>query len=84
MCTGKVEKLDKASANYLSLTGNFDKRVELDARIRRGDIRYKAAISAMASKASYENEAYIKTTVQDHWKVYICIHISTHTHVYTN
>ncbi|KAI9089021.1 hypothetical protein K1719_029300 [Acacia pycnantha] len=67
--TGKVEKPCKTSANYLSFIGNLDKRVGLDATIRRGDSRYNAAISVMASKASYENEAYLKTTVQDHWKM---------------
>lgn len=67
--TGKVEMPDKTSAKYLSFVGNLDKRVELDDSINRGDKRYNASISIMASKASYENEAYLKTTIQDHWKM---------------
>ena len=43
-------------------------RVRLDG-INREDSKYYVALSMMASKASYENAAYIKTTVEDHWKV---------------
>ena len=60
---------DKTSATFLSFTGNMDKRVELDKNIKVGDSRYYAALSMMASKASYENKAYIEATVTDHWKV---------------
>ncbi|XP_028764077.1 uncharacterized protein LOC114722258 [Neltuma alba] len=67
--TGKVEKPDKTSAKYLSFIGNLDKRVQLDDRIRRGDSGYNAAVCMMASKAAYENEAYLRTTVQDRWKM---------------
>lgn len=60
---------DKASEKFLSVIGNLDKRVELDGSIRHEDSKYNAAISMMASKASYENVAYLQTTVKDHWKV---------------
>ncbi|WVZ23592.1 hypothetical protein V8G54_002136 [Vigna mungo] len=51
---------------YLSLIGNLDVRVELDATPE--DFKYYPALSMMASKASYENEAFLKTTVEDKWK----------------
>ncbi|XP_050204359.1 triacylglycerol lipase OBL1-like [Mercurialis annua] len=66
---GKVIIPDKTSANFISFTGNFDKRIELDTNIKRGDGRYNAALSMMASKASYENKAYIETIVNDYWKM---------------
>lgn len=66
---GKVVKPDKTSATFLSFIGNLDKRMELDKNINHGDSRYYGALSMMASKASYENKAYIKTIVNDHWKV---------------
>ncbi|XP_038724255.1 triacylglycerol lipase OBL1-like [Tripterygium wilfordii] len=67
---GSVVVPSKTSAAFISFIGNFDKRVELDSSIKHGDgSRYFAALSMMASKASYENIAYIKTIVQDHWKM---------------
>ncbi|XP_058186664.1 triacylglycerol lipase OBL1-like [Rhododendron vialii] len=66
---GKVVMPDKNSATFLSFIGNLDKRVELDKNIKHGDIRYYGALSMMASKASYENKAYIETTVNDLWKM---------------
>lgn len=66
---GKVVKPDKTSATFLSFIGNLDKRMELDKNINHGDSRYYGALSMMASKASYENKAYIKTIVNDHWKM---------------
>ncbi|KAK4393294.1 putative feruloyl esterase A [Sesamum angolense] len=53
---------------FLSFIGNIDKRLELDSNISHGDKRYFAALSVMASKASYENQKYIESIVQDHWK----------------
>lgn len=62
-------KPDKESATFISFIGNLDKRVKLDSGIKHGDARYFATLSMMASKAVYENRAYIETTVKDHWKV---------------
>lgn len=67
--TGK-ELMDKKSKDYLSFVGHLDKRVELERSIKREDPRYNAALSIMASKASYENQAFLRATVQDQWKVY--------------
>ncbi|KOM30415.1 hypothetical protein LR48_Vigan1345s000700 [Vigna angularis] len=58
---------DPKSEKYLSLIGNLDVRVKLDAT--PGDFKYYPALSMMASKASYENEAFLKTTVEDKWKM---------------
>ncbi|KAI4327449.1 hypothetical protein L6164_019909 [Bauhinia variegata] len=67
---GKAVIPSKASACFSSLIGNLDNRVELDKSIKRQDInKYNAVLSVMASKVSYENVAYIETTVKDHWKM---------------
>jgi len=59
---------DPKSEKYLSLIGNLDLRVKLDDVVRE-DYKYYPALSMMASKASYENQAFLKTTVEDNWKV---------------
>ncbi|CBI21422.3 hypothetical protein VitviT2T_011034 [Vitis vinifera] len=66
---GNIQWPDKTSSTFLSFNGHLDKRVELDKSIKPGDSRYHAALSIMSAKASYENEAYIKTTVEDQWKM---------------
>ncbi|KAK3030106.1 hypothetical protein RJ639_038855 [Escallonia herrerae] len=65
----KVVVPHKSSATFLSFIGNLDKRVELDESIKNGDCRYFGALSVMAAKASYENEAYIENVVSAHWKM---------------
>lgn len=71
MCgAGRVVFPDKNSASFLSFVGHLDKRVELDGSIKYGDERYFATLSMMASKAAYENKAYIETIVTQKWKVY--------------
>ena len=67
---GRVKKPHKESAEYLSFTGHLDKRTELG--ISNEDIRYINTLSVMAAKASYENEAYVETIVNDKWKVRTC------------
>ncbi|XP_041004166.1 triacylglycerol lipase OBL1 [Juglans microcarpa x Juglans regia] len=66
---GSVQKPDKSSANFLSFIGNLDKRLKLDCSIKCGDGKYHAALSMMASKASYENRSYLEATVKDQWKM---------------
>ncbi|KAK3416195.1 hypothetical protein EUGRSUZ_H02046 [Eucalyptus grandis] len=72
---GRVVMPHKESGSFISFIGNLDKRVELDNRIRPGDAEYHASLSMMASKASYvtptsyENEAYLRTTVTHHWQM---------------
>ncbi|XP_045818361.1 triacylglycerol lipase OBL1-like [Trifolium pratense] len=51
--------------------GHIDNRVELDKSIQREDPKYNVALSMMASKAAYENKAFIQDTVQNHWKMEI-------------
>lgn len=74
--TGNVVKPDKTSASFLSFLGYWDKRVQLDSSIERGDGKYNAALSMMASKVSYENKAYIEAILKDHWNV--CMNQSLH------
>ncbi|KAA8547101.1 hypothetical protein F0562_003530 [Nyssa sinensis] len=66
---GKVVMPDEKSPTFLSFIGNLDRRVELDKSIKHGDSRYYGALSVMAAKVSYENKAFIETTVRDHWKM---------------
>ncbi|CAB4287415.1 unnamed protein product [Prunus armeniaca] len=66
---GEVIIPEKDSRMFLSFIGHLDKRVELDKSIKHGDGRYNAALSMMASKISYENRFYIRTTVQENWKM---------------
>jgi hypothetical protein len=61
--------VDTNSADYVSIIGHIDNRVELDRSIQRGDPKYNVALSMMASKAAYENKAFIRDTVENHWKV---------------
>ncbi|KAL2333545.1 hypothetical protein Fmac_014758 [Flemingia macrophylla] len=63
---GKLVLPDPKSEKYLSFVGNLDVRVKLDP-VQREDYKYYPALSMMASKASYENEAFLKTTVEDYW-----------------
>ncbi|KAJ4840852.1 hypothetical protein Tsubulata_029322, partial [Turnera subulata] len=66
---GKVAVPDKTSASYISFTGNYDLRTELDRNIQREDPRYLAELSVMASKLSYENKANIESTVKEQWEM---------------
>ncbi|KAF8405011.1 hypothetical protein HHK36_009907 [Tetracentron sinense] len=66
---GKVVIPDKTSATFRSTIGNLDRRVELDKSIKHGDNRYISALSIMAAKLSYENEAFVETTVREHWEM---------------
>ncbi|KAH6823396.1 alpha/beta-Hydrolases superfamily protein [Perilla frutescens var. hirtella] len=66
---GKIVELDSTSASFRSFLGHVDKRLELDPTIGSGDERYYAALSVMASKASYENKECVESIVKDHWKM---------------
>lgn len=60
---------DKESPEYLTAIGLLDIRRDLDSRIKYEDPRYTSALAIMAAKCAYENKAYIKETVEKHWKV---------------
>ncbi|GLU04258.1 hypothetical protein SLE2022_214170 [Rubroshorea leprosula] len=66
---GEVVWPDRSSATFVSLVGNLDRRIDLGRNIRPGDRKYKASLSVMAAKLSYENEAFIKTTVEKQWQM---------------
>lgn len=60
---------EKLSAEFLSVVGHLDSRVDLDKNIHPNDQEYKALLSIMASKFAYENEQFISTMVTNHWGV---------------
>ncbi|XP_062024131.1 triacylglycerol lipase OBL1-like [Rosa rugosa] len=64
---GKVVKPDSLSST--SVLGNLDRRIELDKSIKPEDTRYKAALSIMAAKLSYENKDLVQSVVNHHWKM---------------
>ncbi|KAL9999087.1 putative triacylglycerol lipase [Helianthus debilis subsp. tardiflorus] len=67
--TGNMVLPNKESPDYLTAIGLWDIRRDLDNRIKHEDPRYTSALAIMAAKSSYENEAYIKETVEKHWKM---------------
>ncbi|GLT50148.1 hypothetical protein SLA2020_236550 [Shorea laevis] len=66
---GNVVKPHSESENFLSFVGHVDTRVDLDKNIKPEDRRYYEALAVMAAKLSYENEAFVKKTVRDCWKM---------------
>ncbi|CAI9758810.1 unnamed protein product [Fraxinus pennsylvanica] len=66
---GKMELPNQQSFNFLSTIGFLDNRVELDKKIKPGDSKYFAALTAMASKIAYENEEFIQVVVKKIWKM---------------
>ncbi|XP_010263523.1 PREDICTED: uncharacterized protein LOC104601764 isoform X1 [Nelumbo nucifera] len=66
---GNVVVPDETSATFTSTIGNLDKRVELDSSITHENNRYYAALSIMAAKLAYENEAFIQSIITHHWKM---------------
>ncbi|XXG86679.1 hypothetical protein AAC387_Pa11g1526 [Persea americana] len=66
---GQVVRPDPQSATYRSVVGHLDVRLDLDKLIKHGDGRYNAALSMMASKLAYENQAFVHRTVKDHWNM---------------
>ncbi|XP_038994353.1 triacylglycerol lipase OBL1-like [Hibiscus syriacus] len=69
LATGKIEWPERSSATFTSSIGNADIRSGLDPKIKAGDAKYKASLSIMASKISYENEAFIEAKVTQLWKM---------------
>ncbi|KAJ4701741.1 Lipase [Melia azedarach] len=67
--TGKLTIPDRSSATFTSFVGNIDRRVDLDRSIKPNNRKYYASLSLMASKLSYENEAFINSIVTDHWQM---------------
>ncbi|GLU13557.1 hypothetical protein SLE2022_301880 [Rubroshorea leprosula] len=67
---GRIEIPDRTGETFLSFVGNLDTRVDLDGSIKHEDgSKYYAALSMMASKVAYENQAVIQKTVTQHWKM---------------
>ncbi|KAK9135983.1 hypothetical protein Syun_015313 [Stephania yunnanensis] len=67
---GKVVVPDNASATFASIVGCLDKRVALDNNlINNYGYQRCLELSVMATKLSYENKAFVETTVRDKWKM---------------
>ncbi|KAK4760882.1 hypothetical protein SAY87_005775 [Trapa incisa] len=67
---GKVVVPETTSADFVSMIGNVDLRLDLDETIPPEDQGYYyTQLSMMSAKAAYENEAYLKSAVTDHWKM---------------
>ncbi|XP_058725153.1 triacylglycerol lipase OBL1 [Vicia villosa] len=64
---GEMITPEKSSAEFLTVVGHLDPRVNLDKNIHQNDPEYKALLSIMASKFAYENEQFISTMVTNHW-----------------
>ncbi|XP_076884754.1 triacylglycerol lipase OBL1-like [Bidens hawaiensis] len=67
--SGKPVLPNNESREYLTTIGLWDIRRDLDNRIKHDDPRYTSALAIMAAKSAYENEEYIKETVEKHWKM---------------
>ncbi|PWA46032.1 hypothetical protein CTI12_AA512720 [Artemisia annua] len=67
--SGKLVLPNKESQEFLSVIGLGDIRRDLDKTIKHHDPRYTSALAIMAAKSAYENPAYIKQTVEKHWKM---------------
>ncbi|MQM06975.1 hypothetical protein Taro_039806, partial [Colocasia esculenta] len=65
----RVVKPDSKSASYRSALGFFDDREQLATTIPPGDSRYQASLSIMAAKLAYENEATVRHTVTNQWRM---------------
>ncbi|KAL2931769.1 putative feruloyl esterase A [Bienertia sinuspersici] len=66
---GKVVMPNKSSEKYRSMIALLDNRVDLDPKIQPGHANYEASLSWMAAKLSYENSAFTKNVVENHWKM---------------
>ncbi|KNA19150.1 hypothetical protein SOVF_063900 [Spinacia oleracea] len=55
--------------DYYSIFGFIDTRFDLDKKIQHGDAKYYPALSMMASKLAYENQAVVQTTISERWKM---------------
>ncbi|KAK9067059.1 hypothetical protein SSX86_014383 [Deinandra increscens subsp. villosa] len=67
--SGKMVLPNNESPDYSTTIGLLDIRRDLDSRIKHEDPRYTSALAIMAAKCAYENKAYIKETVENHWEM---------------
>ncbi|KAE8694042.1 Alpha/beta-Hydrolases superfamily protein, putative isoform 2 [Hibiscus syriacus] len=65
--TGKVVIPDREAATYVSAVGYTDLRMDLSKEILYGNSMYYPSLSIMAAKAVYNNAAYNKSIIEDHW-----------------
>ncbi|KAL4352976.1 hypothetical protein GQ457_06G035590 [Hibiscus cannabinus] len=65
--TGKVVIPNREAATYVSAVGYTDMRMDLSKEILYGNAMYYPSLSIMAAKAVYNNAAYNKSIIEDHW-----------------
>ncbi|XP_021765955.1 uncharacterized protein LOC110730460 [Chenopodium quinoa] len=66
---GNVTMPNESSDTNRSMIALLDRRVDLDPKIEPGHVNYEGSFTWMAAKLSYENSAFIKTIVEDNWKM---------------
>ncbi|CAI8588873.1 unnamed protein product [Vicia faba] len=66
--SGHLKIPDPKSHTYLSFIGNLDTRIKTDI-LKHEDCKYYVSLAMMASKACYENEAYLKSIIAHEWKM---------------
>ncbi|KAG0469690.1 hypothetical protein HPP92_016390 [Vanilla planifolia] len=66
---GEVRIPEKEFDTYKSAIGLIDTRLNLCTNITERDDRYKEQLAIMAAKVSYENQAFIRRVVENHWKM---------------
>ncbi|KAE9596672.1 hypothetical protein Lal_00007363 [Lupinus albus] len=66
--TGKLVIPDCTSHTFMSCIGNLDGRVRL-GDLKREDNKYYVSVAMMASKACYENAAFLNATITNDWKM---------------
>lgn len=89
-CAGSIKIPNSKAANYRSIIALIDDRLNFYKsesginnfsliELREGRL-YKeySDLAMMASKVAYENAAYIKEAVTDHWKVSIMTNFTSY------
>ncbi|KAI3802391.1 hypothetical protein L1987_30523 [Smallanthus sonchifolius] len=66
---GMVVRPEETPEKFMSIVGELDQRLNLDASIRKGEGRYNPSLSIMAAKLCYENEDFVKAAIQDQLKM---------------
>lgn len=69
LSVGKVVRPDESAEKFMSVIGELDQRLKLDASISKDDARYNPSLSMMAAKLCYENKDFVKSAIEDQLKV---------------
>ncbi|XP_051149779.1 triacylglycerol lipase OBL1-like [Andrographis paniculata] len=71
---GRLVRPERSSETFTSIIGNLDKRFDLDLNFQKHHTENKnnnkyASLAIMASKLSYENQAFVQNIVTHHWQM---------------